>query len=153
MEQKSKIAVILTLAMTFCFVLVSLAQAEEEAKPLMCMEHKPNPRFAILDPCSPEEEGDDLVLDKKTGLVWARNAHLAGEALTWEDACIYCQNLTLGNRKGWRLPTKEELLSLVDPSRTYPALAKGHPFINVKYTYWTGTTHEDLSVDAYYVHL
>ena len=152
MERTRKITTVLTLVMAFCFVLVSVAQAEEKAKPLKWVEHKPNPRFAIYDPGTPTQGGDDLVLDKKTGLVWARNANLAGKELTWKDACIYCQNLTLGNRKGWRLPTKEELSKIVDPTQTAPPLPKGHPFTNVKFTYWTSTSHEDLSDDAYYVH-
>jgi hypothetical protein len=151
MERTRKITTVLTLVTAFCFVLVPLLQSEEKAKPLMLIEHKPNPRFAILDPCSPEEEGDDLVLDKKTGLVWARIANLAGEMLTWEDATVYCKNLALGNRKGWRLPTKKELSGLIDPSESAPSLPKGHPFVNVKYHYWTGATHEDLNDFAYSV--
>jgi hypothetical protein len=151
MEKTMKIKSILTLAMAFCFGLVSLAQAEETAKSLKWVEHKPNPRFAIYDPGTPTQEGDDLVLDKKTGLVWARTANLAGEMLTWEDCITYCKNLTLGNRKGWRLPTQKELSHLIDPSQKNPALPKGHPFTIIKYTYWSGTTHEDLSDFAYYV--
>jgi hypothetical protein len=151
MEKTGKITSILILGVAFCFVLVSLAQAEETAKSLKWVEHKPNPRFAIYDPGTPTQEGDDLVLDKKTGLVWARMANLAGEMLTWEDGITYCKNLTLGNRKGWRLPTQKELSRLIDPSQSGPALPKGHPFIIVKYTYWTSTTHEDVSDFVYYV--
>jgi len=152
MKGKSNIAVILTLAMTFCFILVLLAQAEEKVKSLKWADHKPNPRFAIYDPGSPTKEVDDLVLDRKTGLIWARNANLAGKQFEWEDATNHCQNLALGDCKGWRLPTKEELSSLIDPTQTAPPLPKGHSFINVGYTYWTSTPHEDLSEDAYFVH-
>ena len=146
MEEKRKIAVIPSLAVAFCFALASLAQAEEKIKSLKWVDHKPNPRFAIYDPGTPTQEGDDLVLDKETELVWARNANLAGKYLTWEDAITYCQNLTLGNLKGWRLPTQEELSSLVDPSRSVPALPSGHPFINVKAIhYWSSTQHDLVS--------
>jgi len=146
MEEKRKIAVILTLAVAFCLVLVSLVQAEEKAKSLKWVDHKPNPRFAIHDPGTPTEKADDLVLDRKTGLIWARNANLAGKHLTWEDAITYCQNLKLRNLKGWRLPTQEELSSLVDPSQSVPALPSGHPFINVKTIhYWSSTQHDSAS--------
>ena len=118
---------------------------------LKWVDHKPNPRFAIYDSCTPEEEGDDLILDQQTGFIWARNANLAGKMLTWEDAIIYCQNLALSNRKGWRLPTKGELSSLVDPSQSAPALPRRHPFINVKDIYWTSTTQEASSDYAWYV--
>jgi hypothetical protein len=153
MEKTRKIKSILTLAMAFCFGLASLAQAEEKAKSLTWVDHKPNPRFAIHDPGTPTQEGDDLVLDKKTGLVWARTANLSGEMLTWKDGIGYCKKLTLGNSKGWRLPTQKELSRLIDPSQSGPALPKGHPFVIVKYTYWTSTTHEDVSDFAYYVDL
>jgi hypothetical protein len=33
-----------------------------------------NPRFAVYDPGTPADETYDLVLDKETGLVWARDA-------------------------------------------------------------------------------
>ena len=146
MEGKRKIAAIPILAVAFCFALGSPAQAEEKIKSLKWVEHKPNPRFAIHDPGTPTEEGDDLVLDKETELIWARNANLAGKYLTWEEATVYCKNLDIGNLKGWRLPTQEELSSLVDPSRSVPALPGGHPFINVKAIhYWSSTQHDSAS--------
>ena len=65
--------------------------------------------------------------------------------LRWKDALVNCTTLTLGNRKGWRLPTVEELLSLVNPTQLNPALPAGHPFVNVMETnwlYWSATTDE-----------
>ena len=125
----------------------------EMAKSLKWVDHKLNPRFAIYDLGTPADEGDDLVLDKEKGLIWARNANLVGLPLTWKDAINHCKALELCNLKGWRLPTKEELSSLIDPSQSFPALPKEHPFVNVKYTYWTSTTFEDFSDDAYFVHM
>jgi hypothetical protein len=48
----------------------------------------------------------------------------------------------VGNRKGWRLPTIQELASLVDPTQSNPALPAGHPFSNVQSSsfYWSATT-------------
>jgi hypothetical protein len=47
----------------------------------------------------------------------------------------------VGGRKGWRLPTIEELASLIDPTQTNPALPIGHPFINVQSDrYWSAST-------------
>lgn len=86
---------------------------------------------------------DEAVLDKETGLVWAKDANLAGGQKEWGDAVTYCRNLNIGNRKGWRLPTVEELASLVDPSQSNPAIPNGHPFVNVQSNiYWSSTTHE-----------
>jgi hypothetical protein len=124
----------------------------EMAKSLKWVDHEPNPRFAIYDPGTPADEGDDLVLDKENGLIWTRNANLVGSPLTWEEAINHCKALELCNLKGWRIPTKEELSSLIDPSQSVPALPKGNPFVNIKYTYWTSSTYEDFSDDAYFVH-
>lgn len=61
-------------------------------------------------------------------------------------------NVLLCNRRGWRLPTVEELSSLIDPSQSDPALPSGHPFINVQYpenAYWSSTTYEKNSAHAW----
>jgi hypothetical protein len=50
---------------------------------------------------------------------------------------------------GWRLPTLQELTSLVDPSvSVFPTLPTGHPFQNVQPTYWSATTHPELPTAA-----
>jgi len=98
-----------------------------------------NVRFTVLTNMSGQ-----AVLDKETGLVWEKSpsSHLD----SWENAQNYCNLLTTGNRMGWRLPTLQELESLVDPSQASPALPVGHPFSNVDTagtTYWSATTGAD----------
>lgn len=84
--------------------------------------------------------GGVAILDRETGLVWARSPTPA--QTTWYGAMDYCANLTLGDRKGWRLPVIEELASLVDPANREPALPTGHPFINIQNSYyWSSTTY------------
>jgi len=84
----------------------------------------------------------EAVLDKETGLVWAADANLFGKK-TWDDAIYYCADqVDLGGRKGWRLPTREELASLLDVSETEPALPLGYDsyFSNVQLDfYWSST--------------
>ena len=47
----------------------------------------------------------------------------------------------VSRRKGWRLPTIEELASLVDPKKVNPALPNGHPFEDAQSSnYWSSTT-------------
>ncbi|OQZ02983.1 MAG: hypothetical protein B6D34_08995 [Candidatus Brocadia sp. UTAMX1] len=91
------------------------------------------------------------VLDKETGLVWEKSPDTT--ARTWADAISYAYSKNVGGRKGWRLPTVEELASLVDPTRSNPALPVGHPFTNVQSaSYWSSTTYVNGTSYAWGVH-
>jgi hypothetical protein len=83
------------------------------------------------------------VLDKETGLVWERSPSYTDEP--WDIAVVLCHALEIGGRFGWRLPTVEELASLIDRSQASPALPEDHPFLNIQFgsgdTYWTRTVH------------
>ncbi len=82
---------------------------------------------------------DQAVLDKETGLVWERSPSTT--LMSWSDAIYHCYNMNVDGRKGWRLPTVEELASLVDPTQPAPTLPAGHPFTNVRSSfYWSATT-------------
>ena len=100
------------------------------------VNHPGNTRFAVYDPGTAADPADDLVLDKETGLIWARQP---GELAYFYDSMLVCRNDTeLGGRKGWRLPSVEELSSLLDMSQDSPALPTGHPFVGVQNNwYWT----------------
>ncbi len=99
--------------------------------------HQPNPRFAVYHPAFSGEGAGDAVLDTETRLVWERAP--VAEKKAWDAAIVYAYTKVTAGRKGWRLPTIEELLSLVDPRRTNPTLPSGHPFVDVKvdYFYWS----------------
>jgi hypothetical protein len=89
------------------------------------------------------------VLDRETGLVWEKSPSTS--TLTWFAAQTHCNDLTVGNRKGWRLPTIQELASLIDPSVASPGptLPSGHPFSMQSATYWSATTRERDPRDAW----
>ena len=100
----------------------------------------PNARFAVNDSGTNWDDTDDVVLDKETGLIWQRSPQ-NGDS-TWMDGCKagYNHHYVYQNRKGWRLPTVEELTTLVKPY-VDPALPPGHPFLNVlSESYWTSST-------------
>jgi len=81
------------------------------------------------------------VLDHETGLVWERSPDTVPR--TWLVAHQVCVGRAAGTirRMGWRLPTVQELLTLVDPTRQPPSLPTGHPFIGVQPAfYWSATT-------------
>ena len=80
------------------------------------------------------------VLDNETQLVWERSPNTL--STSWEQALLDCYSKNVGGRKGWRLPTVEELFSLVAPTVAFPGptLPVGHPFLQVqKGAYWSGT--------------
>jgi hypothetical protein len=85
---------------------------------------------------------NEAVLDKETGLVWQRTPEVPFAGADLQSAVIACYQATTGGRKGWRLPTPEELMSLVDPTQSNPALPAGHPFQQVLTFafYWSAST-------------
>lgn len=105
-----------------------------------------NPRFAVWDKNTSDNMSDDVVLDRATELMWARDTNLDGNK-DWQGAIDYCDSLTLGYREDWRLPSLRDLVNLTEPypSEHSPALPSGHPFVNVQSNvYWSSTT------DAHY---
>jgi len=64
--------------------------------------------------------GDGTVTDTDTGLMWQQAT--APGAYTWQQALSYCENLTLAGYPDWRLPSVNELQSIVDYSRYDPAI-------------------------------
>jgi hypothetical protein len=54
---------------------------------------------------------ENSVLDRKTGLMWQQSAT---EIVTWENAMGVCSSLRLRGFSDWRVPTRIELLSLVN---------------------------------------
>lgn len=88
--------------------------------------------------------GGTAVLDRETGLVWQRTPSEIG--FEWFDAQDHCANVETGGRMGWRLPSIDELTSLIDPSRVGPGvlLPSVTPF-NVGVTeawFWSSTGSE-----------
>jgi Protein of unknown function (DUF1566) len=92
-------------------------------------------RFIVLS-----NFGSAAVLDRETGLVWERSPDTTTDS--WFIAQNRCNGKIVGSRKGWRLPTLQELNSLIDPTASSPALPDGHPFSNVQLgRYWSLSTY------------
>jgi len=84
---------------------------------------------------------DEAVLDRETGLVWDRTPSTS-ESGTWFSMSAVCYDTGVHDRLGWRMPTAEELASIVDFNETEPAPPAGHPFILIgsNGNFWTSTT-------------
>lgn len=98
---------------------------------------------------------DQAVLDNETGLVWQR--FLDPVPTIWADAVVDCYvDVVAGGRAGFRLPTVDELMTVLDLSVGTPLkLTPGHPFdpVDVSDSYWSATTSTLNTADALAVRL
>jgi tetratricopeptide (TPR) repeat protein len=81
-----------------------------------------------------EDNGDGTVTDLTTGLMWTKKTIVR---TIWKKAKEVCRRLTIGGYSDWRLPTRNELKTIIKngklidtPKRTY------FPDID-HYNYWT----------------
>ncbi len=94
-------------------------------------------RFTLLG-----EYNREAVRDNKTGLVWERSPAL--HMSDWEMAQQRCSSNLAGGGKDWRVPTVQELRTLVEPSSIDVKLPPDHPFANVEPAiYWSATERQD----------
>jgi hypothetical protein len=103
----------------------------------------PNPPSSGLpNPASYDTSVAGVVRDDVTGLMWQREQ--PDVAYAWENAKAYCAELALAGNDDWRLPTRIELVSIVDFTRSDPSAdvavfpgASGIP--STSWRYWTST--------------
>lgn len=82
----------------------------------------------------------DTVTDGKTGLIWQKNDD--NTPRIWADAITYCDALELGGYTDWRLPTKKELITIVDYKKSSPPVIDADSFPGtVPMDYWSSTTY------------
>lgn len=94
----------------------------------------PVPRFQKLD---------RTVLDRLTNLVWTEQANLTGKPVPWATALGAAAKAPWPRPSGygpWRLPTINELESLIDVANHTPALPGDHPFTRLGDVYASSTT-------------
>lgn len=101
--------------------------------------------------------GGDAVLDKQSGLIWSRNTYFYRSPIPWDEALKFCESVNIGGKQGWRLPTRDELITVLDTSQSTPALPEGHPFIVPtdfqvhEPAYWTSTDDEGNNKNAWII--
>ncbi len=91
--------------------------------------------------------GDDVVVDRVTGLMWPANgADVGGLPQTWAMAITWANGLTFAGFSDWRLPNILEHLSLWN----FENLAAGYPqFTNFPGEWmWSSTTDSINTINA-----
>ena len=79
---------------------------------------------------------ENSVIDKQLGLMWQDNKIPPKIIKTWKKALKYCKKLTLLGYSDWRLPAYEELLTIVDYSRSGMAIIPEFKYVERAF-YWT----------------
>ncbi len=86
------------------------------------------------------------VVDMETGLVWERFPAIEFGNSSWGQAIADCATREVGGRKGWSLPMREQLASLVDRTGTGVdlngfdlKLPDGNPFVVWSGGYYSAT--------------
>ena len=59
-----------------------------------------------------QDNGDETITDKASGLMWSKNDSKKG--LDWKNALYYAEHATLAGYSDWRLPNVKELQGIVD---------------------------------------
>ncbi|WP_167881857.1 DUF1566 domain-containing protein [Leptospira jelokensis] len=106
---------------------------------------------------------DGTIRDNVTALTWQKctygqnnDATCSGAAIAidWSSAITYCSSLSLGS-KSWRLPNRNELISLYDYTKSTGPTIDQTNFPNTIATvagyYWTSTTNASGTSSAWYV--
>lgn len=88
--------------------------------------------------CSRDNANDTVTCkdDALKTLMWQDTQKIS--SLDWDKAKEYCENLTLAGFSDWKLPTRAELLSIVDYSKYEMAIDDAFKF-TAKGHYWTST--------------
>jgi len=105
---------------------------------------------------------DGTVTDTSTGLMWVNSADVLTSELDWEGANLAAEALvfpvpippaTSPKYEDWRLPNRKELASIMDYSKSNPAM-NTTVFKNVEAAYWSSTSYIGDTIDktlAWYV--
>jgi hypothetical protein len=92
----------------------------------------------------------EIVTDNITKLQWQDDATASTTTANWATAITTCDNLDFGGFTDWRLPTIEELESIVNYGASAPA--KYSEFLNfASNSYWSSTTYASNSSGAWSV--
>ncbi len=85
---------------------------------LLCVRGEEYGKVEASDYTSVNNNGEEMILDSKTDLYWQKTS-VNGK--TWKEALAYCESLEYAGKGDWRLPSRNELATLIDYSKSNPA--------------------------------
>lgn len=107
------------------------------------------------------DNSDGTVTDTKTTLIWQKcsvgqtysggTCTVSATTATWVNALTTCNILSLAG-KTWRLPSTNELLSIVDMNKASPAIDTAFFPATVASPYWSSSTYVGAPADAWVVY-
>lgn len=118
------------------FIFVAMMSLASTAFAQDAWNHTNSPRFQLLGAFA-----NQAVFDRETDLVWERSP--SPGAFTWSGAQDRCNRLVVGRRMGYRVPTIQELTSLLSIGSSPDNLEPGNPFIappTLGQAIWSSTT-------------
>jgi Protein of unknown function (DUF1566) len=93
---------------------------------------------------------DEVVRDEITRLVWQRRPD--ARRFTCQDAIDHCAGLTLAGSDDWRLPSRIELVSLLDLGHTNPSINPGAFPDTPGEWFWSASRQSDDPQRAWFVY-
>ena len=100
-------------------------------------------------------DGDDIVIDYHTGLMWARftdNLSINDTYKTWAAYFPLIAALSFGGFDDWRMPNVHEYMSIIDYKRdgsVSPMYGLYSNFTQTSGYHWCSTTHPRITANAY----
>lgn len=90
------------------------------------------------------DNGDGTVTDSVTELVWQKSG--SETYITYPEAQEYIRQMNIGGNEGWRLPTVEEFISLLEPQKQSNELHINPIFHKKQCWCWTADRRSPFSV-------
>jgi hypothetical protein len=92
-----------------------------------------------------KDNGDGTITDHATGLMWQKSGSY--DFLNYEDAKFYIEKLNddrFSDYKDWRLPTVDEMISLLEPDRQSNGMYINPLFEKKQFACWTSDQYDTL---------
>jgi len=145
--------------------LESLKENCEKGNPVACDFYAKNKEILIKDNVNIKKKKENLIdkeknkfyLDKQTYFMW----HNESVKKNWNEAIYYCENLVSAGYTDWRLPSINELSTIVESCGGDMKAKKGNNLSNSKYQscykdknflpyfYWSSDEHVMFSFAAW----